>query len=47
MSELRKELQGYLDCLPESKLEALKPILMLLVDDIDKIPICTMVLHMS
>lgn len=33
MSELRKELHEYLDCLPESKLEAIKPILTLLADD--------------
>ncbi len=33
MSELRKELHNYLDFLPESKLKALKPILILLADD--------------
>lgn len=34
MSELRKKLHDYLDCLTESKLEAIKPILTLLADDI-------------
>lgn len=33
MSELRKEVLEYIDCIPDSKLEALRPILRLLTDD--------------
>lgn len=33
MSELRREVQGCIDRLPDSKLEALKPLLYLLTDD--------------
>ena len=33
MSKLRKKLRGYLDCVPESTLMALKPLLTLLADD--------------
>ena len=33
LSEIRKEIQGYIDSLPDSKLEALKPILTLLTDN--------------
>ena len=34
MSELRKEIHDYISILPESKLEALKPLLSVLVNDI-------------
>ena len=34
MSELRKEIQGYINVLPDSKLAALKPLLTLLADDV-------------
>ena len=33
MSELRKEVQDCIDRLPDSKLEALRPLLRLLTDD--------------
>jgi len=33
MSELRKEIHGYIDCLSENELEAIKPILTLLADE--------------
>lgn len=33
MSEIRKEVQDCIDSLPDSKLEALRPILRLLVND--------------
>ena len=33
MSELRKEIQDYIDVLPDSKLEALRPLLTLLADE--------------
>lgn len=33
MSEIRKEIQDYISVLPDSKLEALKPLLTLLVND--------------
>ena len=33
MSELRKEIQEYIDVLPDNKLRALKPLLTLLVSD--------------
>lgn len=34
MSELRAEVLGYIDLLPDSKLEALRPILRLLTNDV-------------
>ncbi len=33
MSEIRKEIQGYIDSLPDNQLAALKPILRLLADN--------------
>ena len=33
MSEIRKEILGYIDILPDNKLEALKPLITLLVND--------------
>lgn len=33
MSAIRKEIQDYIDCIPDSKLEALKPLLSVLVND--------------
>lgn len=33
MSALRKEIQSYIDNLPDSKLEALKPLLTILVEE--------------
>jgi hypothetical protein len=33
MSAIRKEIQDYIDSIPESKLEALKPLLSVLVND--------------
>lgn len=33
MSEIRKEIHEYIDCLSENELAALKPILTLLVDE--------------
>lgn len=33
MSAIRKEIQDYIDSIPDSKLEALKPLLSVLVND--------------
>ena len=33
MASIREEIYNFIDCLPDKKLEALKPILTLLVDD--------------